>query len=487
MMKKINNIIIFISVVLFLTISCTKDFEEINTNPNQPVTVPTSYLLTNAQFTIFDDMWDEWWNGRFGLQYSQYWSQVVYTEESRYQPRVNITNTYWGLFYTDMMDLQRIIEINTDPETSGIAQAYGSNNNQIAVSRILKAYTFHTMTDIWGDIPYFEALKGADNTSPAYTPQEDIYADLLKELKEAQAQIELSGDGVEGDIIFGGDMAKWKALANSLRMRIALRTSNVNANYITEIQDAITDGAITSTAGDAYFTFDPASPSYNPLYEAFFVDNRHDFAVSEPMIDMLTGLSDPRLPLFADPPVDPTYYGDPYHGMPYGMDNSDATAYSGPSGDYVSLPAASTVLAADGRAYLMTYAEICFIKSEIASFSQSEYENGIEASMTTWGVDPTDIATYLASVPAASAENVGNQKWIANYMQGIQGWFEWRRTGYPQLSGPVGTVTPDLGGRIMPSRRPYPNDEQVLNEASYTAAVNSQGADNVATRVWWDQ
>lgn len=486
-MKKIKNIIVFFVVMLFLTISCTKDFEDINTNPNEPTVVPTSYLLTNAQRSIFDDMWDEWWNGRFGLQYSQYWSQVVYTEEGRYQPRVNVTNSYWLYFYTDIMDLQEIIKINTDPGTSGVASASGSNNNQIAVARILKAFVFHFLTDIWGDIPYFEALEGADNTTPSYTPQEAIYADLLKELKEAQAQIELSGDGVVGDIIYDGNMAKWKMLANSLRMRVALRTSKVNANYMTEVQDAINDGAFTSSADDAFFTFDPAAPSYNPLYEAFFIDNRHDFAVSEPMIDMLISLDDPRLPIYADMPVDTSFYHAPYTGMPYGMNNSDATAYSGASGDYVSLPGANTVLAADGKAYLMTYAEVCFIKSEINSFDQTEYENGIEASMETWGVDPADITTYLANVPAASAENVGNQKWLANYMQGLQGWFEWRRTGYPTLSGPQGTVLGDTGNRPIPSRRPYPTDEQVLNEAMYNAAVASQGPDNLKTRVWWDQ
>ena len=109
-MKKTNKgLIILLSAMLLLTIGCTKDFEDINIDPNQPTVSPTSYLLTNAQRSIMDDIWDEWWNGRFGLQYSQYWSQVVYTEESRYQPRVNVTNSYWGYLYRDMMDLQNII------------------------------------------------------------------------------------------------------------------------------------------------------------------------------------------------------------------------------------------------------------------------------------------------------------------------------------------------------------------------------------------
>jgi len=487
-MKKTNKgLIILLSAMLLLTIGCTKDFEDINIDPNQPTISPTSYLLTNAQRSIMDDMWDEWWNGRFGLQYSQYWSQVVYTEESRYQPRLNVTNSYWGYLYRDMMDLQNIIDINTNDDTKGDAQAYGSNDNQIAVARILKAFTFHFMTDTWGDIPYTEALMGSENIAPAYTLQEDIYADLLKELTEAQAQIDVTANGVEGDVIYNGDMTKWKKFANSLRMRIALRTSKVDVNYMTKVQAAITAGAFDSPGDDAYFTFDGASPSYNPLYEAFFVDNRHDFAVSQVMINTLVALDDPRLTLYADMPVDTSQYHNAYHGMPYGMDGPSATSYSGASGDYVSLPAANTVLAANAKACLMNYAEVCFIKSEIAGFDQTEYENGITASMTAWGVVAGDITTYLLTVPVADAENVLTQKWLGNYMQGLQGWYEWRRTGYPVLAGPVDGALDDTGNRDIASRRPYPTDEQTLNEASYKAAVASQGADLIKTRVWWDQ
>jgi len=165
-MKKISyKTIVLFSAFLFLMLGCTKDFEKMNVNPNEPAVVPTQYLLTNAEFRIIDYIWDEWWNGRQGLVYSQYWSQTAYTEESRFEPRVNITNSYWGYFYTNMMDLQNIIELNTNEDTKGTAAASGPNENQIAVARIMKAFTFHMMTDIWGDIPYFDALKGIENTA----------------------------------------------------------------------------------------------------------------------------------------------------------------------------------------------------------------------------------------------------------------------------------------------------------------------------------
>ncbi len=485
-MNKISyKAIVLISSLLFLVIGCTKDFEDMNVNPNEPSSVPTAYLLTNAEFEIMDHIWDEWWNGRQGLVYSQYWSQTAYTEESRFEPRVNITDVYWSDFYTNMMDLQEIIRLNTDEDTKGEAAASGPNENQIAVARIIKVFTYHMMTDIWGDIPYTEALQSLDNTSPAYSKQQDIYTDLLKELTEAQAMI-VSGD-IVGDIVYGGDMTKWKKFANSLRMRIALRTSKVNSNYKAEIEAAITAGVFESYEDDAFFTFDAIAPGYNPLYEAIIVSGRPpDFAISEAVIDMLVGLNDPRLPLYAEKAENFDTTDTPYRGLPYGLNATDAPAIAGPGGGNVSLPSNAVVLAPDAKGWMMTYGEVCFIKSEINNWDQDEYENGIEASMLTWGVAQTDIDNYLTTVPAASAENVGNQKWLGMFMQGNQGWFEWRRTGYPVLSGCVDGPLGDIGNRIIASRLFYPQQEQIVNKANYDAAVAVQGPDQLYTRVWWD-
>lgn len=482
-MNKISyKTIVLFSALLFLIIGCTKDFEDINTNPNEPTAVPTSFLLTNAQFTIMDNIWDEWWNGRQGLLYSQYWSQTAYSDESRYLPRTGITNNYWNTFYLAMMDLQNIIELNTNEDTKGMAAAYGANEDQIAVARIMKAYTYHMMTDIWGDIPYSTALTGIENTSPSFDKQQDIYADLLKELKEAQAQI--TGGSIEGDQIYGGDTEMWKKFANSLRMRVALRTSKKGGNYVAEINDAIAAGAFTKADHDAYFQFSGAnSNSNNPLFEAFFVDNRTDFACSEPLITTLKNLDDPRLSFYADPAVS----SGEFVGLQYGLDNANTAAAAGPSGDDVSLPSAGVVLAVDAKAWMMTYAEVCFIKSEINGWNEVEYKLGVEAAMTSWGVADTSIAKYVDALPAATAETVMTQKWLALYMQGNQGWFEVRRTGLPALAAPADGVLNDIGSRNYPSRLFYPDREQIVNGDNYAAVVAQQGADLLATKMWWDK
>jgi len=465
--------------------SCTKDFDTINEDPNTPVVVPTSFILTDAQRELGDKLWDEWWSGRFGMVYSQYWSQTAYSEESRFQPRTNITNSYWSEFYTALMNFEKIIELNTNEDTKGVASQSGANENQIAICRIMKAYTFNMMTDVWGDIPYAEALKGIENSTPAYSKQKDIYDDLLKELSEAQGQITMDGVAIQGDLVYGGDMALWKKFANSLRMRIALRAMKQDASYQSHIVSAISDGPFDSFTDDATLVFDVNAPSYNPIYESYSIEGRTDFACSNTLMDMLNGSGDPRVSFFADASVN----DGTYTGLGYGLNASNAAAAAGPDGTSVSLPNSSYVRGADSPAIFMTYSEVCFIKAELGlgSGTQAEYENGITASMNQWGVDLASITSYMATVPAADATTIGNEKWLALYPQGLQGWFEWRRSGFPVLNECADGVIFDQGDRTAPARLFYPTDEQVKNEASYNAAVSAQGTDVLGTRVWWDK
>lgn len=479
-------------------VSCTKDFEDLNENPNQPTNVPPSYLLISAQKGLMNNLWDDWWNGRFGLLYSQYWSQAAYTDESRYQPRDNNTNTYWLMFYAgttvsqpgspaggSLMDLQTIIDMNTDPETADEVSVYGSNNNQIAVARILKAWMFHIMTDIWGDIPYFEALQGADNPSPAFTPQRDIYMDLLKELKEAAAQIEVGELGVEGDNIYNGDMEKWRRFANSLRMRVALRMIDVEeAIARDEIADAA-PGAFQSNDDNALFRYESSVPNNNPLNEAR--KTRRDFVISEPLVDMLKDKDDPRLTVYAAPTEnDPNAY----EGFPYGLSANDAAALD--IEDY-SEPPTATVIAANAPGILMLYDEVKFILAEV-NMSETDFEEGVEASLEFWGdefggISQTDISAYMTlnyTAYTLTKEMIWREKYIALYMQGIQGWSLWRRTGNPPLDPPAAGSLVPLNNTIIPTRMTYPRDEQLLNRENYQEAVQRQGPDRQDTKLWWD-
>src|SRR5687768_541839 len=213
-----------IAISMLVVQSCTKfeDFGNTNNNPNATTEPITSALLTNALAGIGNTVWGNGITISGGL-YAQYFSETQYTEASRYsKPVFNADGFYAGAMY----DLQNIINYNSDPATAPKAAVNGSNANQIAVARILKAYYFWILTDTYGDIPYFGALKGEGNL--VYDEQSEIYPDLFKELKAAADQFD-GGAGPAGDILYGGNITKWKKFANSMRVLMALRISKVNA------------------------------------------------------------------------------------------------------------------------------------------------------------------------------------------------------------------------------------------------------------------
>ncbi|MCT4673120.1 MAG: SusD/RagB family nutrient-binding outer membrane lipoprotein [Prolixibacteraceae bacterium] len=530
--------------------SCSEKLTETNLNPNSPTIVPTPTLLVNAQYRLVADIRDQWYSGRMALTWSQYWSQANYTEEDRYQYRENSNSSSWKKIYTDLMDLKTITELNTDPATKGSMSAYGKNENQIAVARILKSWTFMLLTETYGPIPYdsfgsdspeFQALKAKNGIlNPAYADPKDVYIDILKELREAADMIDESAKAfTEGDVIYKGDAAKWKKLANSLILRGALRIKAAAPDIANPaITAALASGVMTSTDDDALFHNEATAANASPFYVAFAVDNRTDFTVSKPFVDLLKGAVgpfngvDPRLYYFAAPydasaiaatgpaiskgdylPSASDVLGtgkyDPanYKGMPYGLE-SEYTSKIGPTS--VSLPNAP-IQATFGNPF-MDYAEVCFILSELNGWDQTYYENGVRASMARWGVQTAAADAYVATLPAASQEVVLTQKYIALYMQPYNAWAEYRRTGYPKTLIKPGDVSfvdaegilnkegdTELGKEYiftslvsdvtddLPNRVKFANDEPLLNPSGYKSGLKElEGEDKMSTKLWWD-
>lgn len=512
MIKNINIKVVALAASLIALASCTENFEEINKDPNNPTRVETASLMANAQKGLIDDIYDEWFSGRQSYVYAQYLAQRNYTEEDRYQLRQPTNNTYWTLIYGDVMDLVEIIRLNEELGEEG-------NTNQIAAARILKAWAMQILTDTYGDVPYFEAFKAEADVSPAYTPQSEIYADLIKELTEASAQIDVNQPvfaAASGDLIYDGDPVKWKKFANSLKMRVAIRMSNVDPNYATYIQEAVANGVFTSNEDNAVLRYlgSIANADTAPLYDAYYYSNRNDFTLSKPFVDLLKGandvandktnpfdgLFDPRLAVWATPT------GGQYVGMAYGIPN-DVTAAA--RAGTIDLTNGGLVTAGNLALTFMDYAEVCFIMSEVEDWSQEWYVRGVEASLEHWGNEGAEtgtlpanydalVDTYLAGLPLASMETVLTQKYIALFLQGYEAWAEIRRTGYPTTlvrpgevafvsSGGNEVTFEPLVGDDIPNRITYPEIEQTLNPKSYQEAISRIGADMMSTKVWWDQ
>lgn len=471
-------------LALGIMINSCSHFEEMNISPNQPSNVPTSALLTQAQYSLVANLFGE--ISQLGAQYIQYFSQLTYPEKSFYAGNEN--SDFSAIYQGGIKDLEEIIRLNQDDLTKADKRKYGDNENQIAVAKIMQAWAYHSVTDIWGDVPFSESLK-SEIIAPKYDTQEEIYDGLITLLQEAQNMINKSPSvSLKGDQIFNGDMDQWDSFAESLIIRIAMRMSESNSAKASQyIQNADFSKAFNTSAHKAQFVHLETEAEANPLYYDNVIDPQNDyFACSNVLIDTLLYLNDPRISSYANTAVSSgTYVGHPYGRNIVGVD----VDVSLPGDKYAGQTAPSI---------LMTAAEILFIRAEAAqrgyiaggaTSAAQYYQDAIRASMEYNGVSSVDIDDYLAqSTVQYDAANwrqlIGLQKWIALYNQGVQAWSEWRRLDYPDLK-----LAPDAVTTMIPRRRAYPTYEYSTNKANVELAVDRLATkeDKFTEKVWWDK
>ncbi|MEI9808429.1 MAG: SusD/RagB family nutrient-binding outer membrane lipoprotein [Bacteroidota bacterium] len=465
--------IFYIALACIGAMGCNKFDSDINISPNDPSVASGMQLIANAE--VFLPGLSSSPSGEFAAQYlseTQYPTASLYPEGG---------TSFYGLYYGPLINLQKVLN------SSSLNTLDGPYNNQIAVAKILKAYFFWHITDRWGDVPYTEALKGVENFTPAYDKQEVIYDSLFKLLSEANAMI-VTGN-ISGDIIYNGDMVKWKKLGNTIRLLMALRLSKVNAaKGNAEFNTALTQGIMTANADNLVYKhlLDANNQSY--WYGEVKGKSREWWAVSELLMNKLKPVNDPRLPSYATP----TKTGGLYNGLPFG------TVTGMPNTTNFSL-FDTTVWAQNAQIHLVTYAQALFAKAEAAKLgwiagadveAKANYDLAIEQSVRQWnnnninGLSAMMAFPEITYAPATAFEQIATQRWVHLFMHGYEGWAEWRRTGYPALTPPVGDAT-----RPIPRRNSYPANEQFNNTINYQEAVQRQfaGTDNISGRVWWDK
>lgn len=529
-MKKIFNykLLTVFTVLLFSSISCTKDFDEINTNNNRPTydQAAPEMLLTNCIEVLTDRVHEIFLGEEMGSCWVQQQAKVQYTDEDRYRPRVSVINNTWASFYASSgMDAEAMINIS---------KARGADyDNYQAAGIVLKCYAISVLTDLFGDVPYTNAFKArpADGgiITPSYDTQASIYADLIQKLKDVNTLFDASKD-FEGDILYNNDVKKWVKFANSLRIRLIMRQSD-RVDPTVELNDMIVTHAadypiFESNADNAALAYLGSSPNNNPVNENR--KTRDDHRVSKTIIDyMWTYGGDWRICTYAVP----AEKQNDYVGLPNGLESAEAAAYL--EGGLTHTSKLGTYFtAATAPGMLMSYAELNFILSEATfrSFitgapktAQEYYETGVKASfnqflnadgtsyvaskvkarwtkatLTSWfgsTVYTPDVKTFIDTLVydylnieqgawAGTLEQIGTERWIATFDQGIQSWFDWRRTGYPVLTPASGAYNPTIPQRVY-----YPSDEYSRNKVNVTAAATSQslvGQSDLNTRVWWD-
>lgn len=477
-MKKRFLYILLGASMLATSCDALSDFGDMNDNPNATTQPITSALLTNVLSGVAGYASNNHYQP--GL-YAQYISETQYTEASLYSlPQNNFTAYYSG----HLMDLQNVI--NTDVD----------NPNMQAVAQIVQQYIFWYLTDLWGDIPYSEALQGI---TPKYDRQEDIYKGILTKLAEAESMLTSSAI-IKGDIVYNGDITKWKKLANSLRLLVSLQLSKKfpgpNDYAATEFKAALNDpdGVITTNEDNFKLNF-PGGNFKNPWRNTY--DGRKDYAQSKTLTDITANLSDDRQRAFGGATEDlssPNAFATSNVGFPYGLPRAQAEAFASANTNF------ARVLRGDFRTedapyVIISAGQVYLARAEAAQLGWTSenknnlYRDGITLSFEQWGESVSNSYLNQSGVAlngtADDANKISLQRYIAHYPDGRMGWNIWRKSGVPSLS-PAPGANP---GTEIPRRFMYGSNEQATNKANLDEAVARipGGQDVMSARVWWDQ
>ena len=473
-----KKLIIFLLPFLFLT-GCRKDLTSLNVDPKNPQSVPSYALFTNAQRTLARTLASPNVNLNIFRLIEQNWTETTYTDESNYDLQTRqIPRGMWNALYRDILkdfqESRKLIPTESDiPATA--------KKNQLAIVDVMEVYTWYYLVTTFGNVPYSEALN-IDNPFPKYDAQTAIFADLLKRISADIVALNGGGDSFgESDIIYGGDVDKWKTFAASIKLKIGMTLADVDpAAAKAAVESAFTAGVMASNADNAEFHFLAAPPNVNPVWEDLVESGRKDFVATETIVDTMSALNDPRISLFFTTDAAGGYSG----GTP-GSGNNYST-FSKPN---------ETISNPDFPHILLDYSEVEFFLAEakergynVSGTAAGHYNSGVMASVEWWGGSMADAMTYLAQPGVNYLTATGNykrkiafQKWLALYNRGWDMWIENRRLDFPALPDP----TDALSG--FPTRFTYSIDEQNINTINYTQAAQAIGGDEVETKLFWDK
>jgi len=442
---------------MLMATSCSEWIDhDLNTDPDAPADVPMNLLLPAIQQSMGYNL-----VGNNTVRTTNIWMQQFdgvdrqsFTE-ARYALKPSDINNPWNSIYTEMLMNSKLLinksktEGKESPHYEGVAQ-------------VMVATTIGIATDLWGDMPFSKGFKGTENVlNPAYDSQEKIYDTIFTILDDAMANLSSTSNvlDVSGDVIYGGNVTKWKKAAASIKARHALQLSGKNGNAAyTQALAAVANG-FTSNADDMLVPWETANK--NPIFQ--FMEQRGDIRMGATLVNMLAENGDPRLPFYVAKDGDGNYTG-----SEAGSENTSASA----PGSYNAAATAPSIL--------MSYSELKFIEAE-AKFMLGQagalaaYEAAVAASVlrVTGNANTAWLAANINGV-TLTLEVIMKQKYIAGFSTN-QPYSDYRRTGYPNLSLANGAVTGSI-----PTRFPYAQSELDYNTVNVPSVV-------ITDKVWWDQ
>lgn len=471
-MKNIIKISLVSACIGLALSSCQSDLTSLNDDPKHPSVLPSDNLLATALYQssyYMDNPSVNFNNYRF---FTQQMSETQYPDETQYnlvtrnQPRNHFNRMYvYSINNLKQAKMNLVNEVEADDIRA----------NKLATLEIEEIFIWENLVNTFGDIPYSEAFKPDEILTPKYDDAKTIYLDLIKRIDAVTATIKPSATGYS-DLVYGGNMTKWKKFANSIKLRLGINLADVDpALSKATAESAIAAGVISSDTEAYKFSYDGNTFS-NPVYDNLVASGRNDFLPSELTINTMKALSDPRMDVWF------TKVGGVYKGGVFGELNDPYTNFSQLSPYFRSATTASN---------LLSYAEVAFLKAEAAARGYSVggtaadlYIAAVTESMRENGVSTTNTVTYLAANPFNVAnwkQSIGTQAWIAMFNKGFASWNFTRRLDNPILVNP-----PKSNLSSVPYRMPYSDQEYVLNGANVNAAASKIGGDKATTKLFWD-
>lgn len=467
---------------------CRKSFDELNQNPNLSTEIPSEELFAQAQFSYHTD----YFNGVLTDIWSlNTWMQVqaningIASADDRYFISGDATNNTWQVMYSQVLgNVNEAIRLS-----EGIPEELNKHN----IYRIYRAYIFLRLTDLWGHIPYAEALDvinpdNAPNFTPAYDPQSVIYPDLLAELEEAGQGFVEGGPslGVQ-DWIYDGNTAQWERLANSLSLRIAVRMADAAPELSASTLATLIarDRFITANTDNALFPY--SGVALNPFFQ---VHNQAQgqYHPSDLLVSILLEDDDPRIEQY----IAPSSYSQIFGGQPFvGVESFLLSSEVPEDLDFNSSYIAESMLSQNRAGVLFSAAETHFLLAEVAARAlasgpdaELSYSIGVALHMESLGLESGISDAYLTAGGSftGSLEQIAREKWKTFvFSDAVELWTEWRRTGFPVLKDAEGTAI-DISD--VPRRLPYPQSEISLNAENVSAV--GHGINDLSTPMWWD-
>ncbi|MGV3556625.1 SusD/RagB family nutrient-binding outer membrane lipoprotein [Larkinella arboricola] len=505
-MKKLH---IYLAVLTVFLSSCDKGFDKMNINPIALTSVDPAYQFNTAIL-----------QGAFGYNNLQYETIIVkqminpfsgvgaagqYNQDNR-----SVTSGNWTRGYRQV--IRELVDVVA--QTKDVP----ARANLYNMARIWKAYQFMLLTDTYGDIPYFQAgksyLEGIAN--PEYDAQEAVYADILNELESAAAALNASNPVITSDILYGGDITKWKRFGYSLLLRGGMRLSKVDPTKAAElVGKAVAGGVFQSNNDNALLRHTAAFP--NPVGSQLNGGQADFFYLAEDFVTHLKTTNDPRLASIAvrysgaKSPVDQKEVNanrnpEVQIGMPLGYDNTTVSAAVTRDKlaslyEYSKLDP-TRMAGLNSPTLFVTYAQTQFLLAEAAvrkwttGDPATYFSNGIRAHMeqlavygASTAIPEAAIATYVKNNPLGAGkelEQINTQYWIASFLNGPEAWANFRRTGFPALT-PNPFPGSDLKTETFIRRLTYTDAELNVNKVNVQKAISRQGPDLLDTRVWWDK